>query len=359
MRQFLPAFFRRRDLLAAHSMNSEITRSQNTNFVIQGHGSADVFAPNWDELDLSDLADQIVSINAKHVHGEVISGFGMKDKTRAFLDLIRSAMFPNIYDTHIVREQHYHTVAVHKFGEAAVLLDCMISELLVNDCELRTQSDDCRRCKQRARHMTIEFMKTLPEIARRLDTDIVAAYNGDPAAMSSEEILLAYPGFDAVSVYRLAHEIYRLRVPMLARVMTEIAHSRTGIDIHPGATIGDYFFIDHGTGVVIGETCVIGNHVKLYQGVTLGARSFELDDDGNPVKGVKRHPDIEDNVVIYAGATILGGDTRIGHNSTIGGNTWLTHSVPPNSLVYNAAPAPVIKSDAQVAVTGGEVEKDK
>lgn len=312
---------------------------------MQDPSLGNTFAPDWEGLDLPALAADIVEINSRHVHGDVISGFGMKDKTRTFLDLVRSAMFPNIYDTRVVRQQHYKSVAVHKFGQAAILLDCMISELLINACELRTQSDDCRRCKAQARHLTVDFMNTLPEIARQLDTDIIAAYNGDPAAMSSEEILLAYPGFEAVSIYRLAHVIYRLRVPLLSRIMTEIGHGRTGIDIHPGATIGDYFFIDHGTGVVIGETCTIGNHVKIYQGVTLGARSFELDSDGNPVKSVKRHPDIEDNVVIYAGATILGGDTRIGHGSVIGGNTWLTHSVPPDSVVYNAAPSPIVKSE--------------
>lgn len=314
----------------------------------------DTFAPNWEGLDLHKMAAEVVAVNARHVHGEVISGFGMKDKARVFVDLIRSAMFPNIYDTHIVREQHYQNVAVNKFGQAAVLLDCMIAELLVNACELKMKSADCCRCKQQARRLTIQFMNQLPKIASVLDTDIVAAYNGDPAALSHEEILLAYPGFEAVSIYRLAHEIYLLHVPLLPRVMTELAHGRTGIDIHPGATIGEYFFIDHGTGVVIGETCTIGDHVKLYQGVTLGARSFELDSSGNPVKGVKRHPDIEDNVVIYAGATILGGDTRIGHDSTIGGNTWLTHSVPPNSIVYNAAPSPIVKRDNEPESEKGE-----
>ena len=144
-------------------------------------------------------------------------------------------------------------------------------------------------------------------------------------------------------IYRFAHVLYSLCVPVIPRIMTEYAHQRTGIDIHPGATIGRRFFIDHGTGVVIGETCVIGNNVKMYQGVTLGARSFDLDEQGNPVKGIKRHPDIEDDVIIYSGATILGGDTRIGRGSVIGGNVWRTHSVPPYSKVYNAQPAPIIK----------------
>ncbi|MBS6510255.1 MAG: serine acetyltransferase, partial [Clostridiales bacterium] len=165
---------------------------------------------------------------------------------------------------------------------------------------------------------------------------------GDPAAKNVEEILLSYPSVEAVSIYRLAHELFLLEVPLIPRIMTEYAHQLTGIDIHPGASIGSSFFIDHGTGVVIGETCVIGNRVKLYQGVTLGAKSFEVDEQGNPVKGVKRHPNIEDNVVIYAGATILGGDVTIGHDSVIGGNVWLVHSVPPYTTVYNAAPKPII-----------------
>ncbi|HYH02927.1 MAG TPA: serine O-acetyltransferase EpsC, partial [Bacillota bacterium] len=176
---------------------------------------------------------------------------------------------------------------------------------------------------------------------------IEAAFNGDPAARTTEEILLSYPSVNALSIHRIAHILYELEVPVIPRIMAEYAHEITGIDIHPGATIGDYFFIDHGTGVVIGETCTIGNHVKLYQGVTLGAKSFTLDENGNPVKGTKRHPDIQDNVVIYAGATILGGDTVIGHHSVIGGNVWLTQSVPPFSRVYNAQPSPIIKFENQ------------
>jgi serine O-acetyltransferase len=186
-------------------------------------------------------------------------------------------------------------------------------------------------------------MESLPAISAVLNTDIQAAYNGDPAAVSREEILLSYPAFEAISIFRLAHRLFELKVPLLPRIMTEYAHKNTGIDIHPGATVGEYFFIDHGTGVVIGETCTIGSRVKIYQGVTLGAKSFELDENGNPVKGIKRHPDIEDDVVIYAGATILGGNTTIGRSSVIGGNVWLTASVEPNSTVYNAQPSPIIK----------------
>jgi serine O-acetyltransferase len=178
------------------------------------------------------------------------------------------------------------------------------------------------------------FMASLDEICEYLETDIQAAYYGDPAASSETEIMLAYPAFEAISIYRIAHKLYKLGVKIVPRMMTEYAHQLTGIDIHPGAEIGKYFFIDHGTGVVIGETCTIKDHVKLYQGVTLGARSFKLDDKGNPVKGIKRHPDIGSNVIIYAGATILGGSTVVGDNSIIGSNVWLTHSVPPGSKIY-------------------------
>ena len=188
------------------------------------------------------------------------------------------------------------------------------------------------------------FIARLPEVRRMLETDTQAAYEGDPAATSRMEVVMAYPGMYAVTVHRLAHELYRLKVPIIPRIMTELAHSKTGIDIHPGATIGEGFFIDHGTGVVIGETTVIGNNVKIYQGVTLGALSFPKDEStGMLMKGHKRHPNVEDNVVIYAGATILGGDTVIGHDSEIGGNVWLMESIPPHSRVYNKPPAPEIR----------------
>jgi serine O-acetyltransferase len=188
------------------------------------------------------------------------------------------------------------------------------------------------------------FLARLPEVRRMLETDAQAAYEGDPAATSRMEVVMAYPGMYAVTVHRLAHELYRLKVPVIPRIMSELAHSKTGIDIHPGATIGERFFIDHGTGVVIGETTVIGRNVKLYQGVTLGALSFPKDENtGMLMKGHKRHPNVEDNVVIYAGATILGGDTVIGHDSEIGGNVWLMESIPPHSRVYNKPPAPEIR----------------
>ena len=185
-----------------------------------------------------------------------------------------------------------------------------------------------------AREKTREFVLRLPKILRLLETDIQAIYDGDPAAKTKAEVVLCYPGFYAICIYRIAHELYELKVPYIPRIMTEYAHEKTGIDINPGATIGEYFCIDHGTGIVIGETAVLGHHVKLYQGVTIGARSFEKDENGNPVKGGKRHPDIGNHVVIYANATILGGDTHIGDNSVIGGNVWLLKSVPANSRIY-------------------------
>ncbi len=178
-----------------------------------------------------------------------------------------------------------------------------------------------------------KFCQMLPEVRTILHTDVEAAFQGDPAAIRQEEIILSYPFLEAVAIQRLAHRLYQLGVPIVPRMMTEWAHGRTGVDIHPGATIGTHFFIDHGTGVVIGETCCIGHHVKLYHGVTLGARSFVKDDSGQIVKGGKRHPDVEDHVTIYPNATILGGETVIGANSTIGANVFLMHSVPPNSLV--------------------------
>ena len=178
-----------------------------------------------------------------------------------------------------------------------------------------------------------KFCKALPEVRELLRTDIEAAFDGDPAALCREEIILSYPFIEAISIQRLAHRLHLFGAPIIPRMMTEWAHSRTGIDIHPGATIGSHFFIDHGNGVVVGESCRIGNNVKLYHGVTLGARSFVRDEDGHIIKGGKRHPDVEDNVTIYPNSTILGGKTVIGKDSTIGANVFLMHSVPPNSLV--------------------------
>jgi serine O-acetyltransferase len=184
----------------------------------------------------------------------------------------------------------------------------------------------------------ILFLEQLPELRKLLALDVEAAYKGDPACKTRDEVIFCYPGLEAITVYRLAHLLHRLKVPLIPRMMTEWAHAKTGIDIHPGATIGKYFFIDHGTGVVIGETTEIGQWVKIFQGVTLGALSFATDADGNLVRGQKRHPTIEDRVVIYANATILGGNTVVGHDSVIGSSVWLTKSVEPGTTVVMETP---------------------
>ncbi len=193
--------------------------------------------------------------------------------------------------------------------------------------------DKKRAMEQLAQEKAISFLEMIPNIRSTLTKDVEAAYAGDPACKSLDEVIFCYPGLEAVTVYRLAHAMHHLGIPLIPRMMTEWAHGKTGIDIHPGAEIGEYFFIDHGTGVVIGETCEIGNWVKLYQGVTLGALSFPKDEHGDLVRGTKRHPTIEDNVVIYASATILGGETVIGRASVIGSSVWLTYSVPPGTTV--------------------------
>ena len=263
-----------------------------------------------------------------------------KDILIEIIDEIRKVLFPGFFDNNKVRSEYLKFLVGERLEFIQYHLKKQVSNAFANQ-------DVCRECskaqaEEKAEEVVFEFLKKIPKIREYLNTDIQAAYDGDPAAYSTDEIIFCYPGVFAITVYRIAHELWLLGVPMIPRIMTEYAHQKTGIDIHPGATIGDYFFIDHGTGVVIGETCIIGSHVKLYQGVTLGAKSFELDEDGNPVKGVKRHPNIEDNVIIYSGATILGGDTTVGANSIIGGNVWLVSSVPAGSKVYNSTPSPTI-----------------
>ena len=213
----------------------------------------------------------------------------------------------------------------------------------VRNLQARLKKEICRslgkipsdeKTERRADEILRYFLSKLPEVRKMLWTDIDAAYEGDPAAQSYEEIILAYPALEAIAIQRMAHELYSKELPLIPRIMTEWAHSRTGIDIHPGAKIGSHFFIDHGTGVVIGETCEIGSRVKLYHGVTLGARSFQKNEHGKIKKGGKRHPKVEDDVTIYPNSTVLGGETVIGARSTIGGNVFLVQSVPPDSLVY-------------------------
>ena len=199
---------------------------------------------------------------------------------------------------------------------------------------LMEKASHFRESEEDAEALADTFLSRLPAIKELLLKDIDAIYEGDPAAKSREEVILCYPGFYAISIYRLAHELYQLKMTLLSRIMTEYAHEKTGVDIHAGAKIGEYFCIDHGTGIVVGETCVIGDRVKLYQGVTLGAKSFELDENGNPVKNVKRHPNIGNNVIIYANATILGGNTFVGDGCIIGASVWLTRSVEAGKTLY-------------------------
>lgn len=205
-------------------------------------------------------------------------------------------------------------------------------------------SDECDY-EAKGQAMAIAFLETIPELRASLATDAHAAFAGDPACKSIDEVVFCYPGLEAITVYRLAHGLRRLSVPFIPRMMSEWAHQKTGIDIHPGAQIGNHFFIDHGTGVVIGETCEIGDRVKIYQGVTLGALSFATDGDGNLVRGHKRHPTIEDRVVIYANATVLGGKTVVGHDSVIGSSVWLTHSVEPRTTVVMEKPKLRIRAE--------------
>lgn len=295
---------------------------------------------------MPEVAKSLEEINKTHFFNEKTIGFAGKESVYKVLQNLRSAIFPGVYEKFPIDETRVNIHIGNNIRTAAVELSNLIEKALVEVCEQKdVDHNNCRKCRDRANDITIDFMNKLPEARKKLHTDIQAAFTGDPAALTTEEILLSYPSVDALSIYRLAHILYENKVPIIPRIMSEYAHQQTGIDIHPGANIDDYFFIDHGTGVVIGETCRIGKNVKLYQGVTLGAKSFPLDENGNPIKGIKRHPDIEDNVVVYAGATILGGDTVIGHDSVIGGNVWLTHSVPPFSKVYNAQPSPLIKQE--------------
>lgn len=237
---------------------------------------------------------------------------------------------------HVLFPGYFESTSLAK-GDVPAWLDDMLAKI---DARLTTEVEKCLLFAKdpapavNAQRIATALLTSLPDIRRIVQTDVNAAYTGDPAARTVEEIILAYPCVLAISLQRIAHVLYGLGVPLLPRMLTEYGHERTGVDLHPGAKIGTHFFIDHCVGVVIGETATIGDHVKLYQGVTLGAKSFEVDGAGNPVKGVKRHPDIGDHVTIYAHATILGGETRIGEHTVIGGNVWLLESIAAHSIVY-------------------------
>jgi len=271
------------------------------------------------------------SVCHEHKLGEPLPSIA---KLKEIIDLVREILFPGYFGNTSLRTnstKHYMGVYIDKLYKllskeilAGLCFDCVDD----SDNKLKTHTEIAHR-------ISLDFIEFLPEIRRKLVLDVNATFLNDPAAKSNGEIIFAYPGIRAITNYRIAHQLMDLEVPLIPRFIAEMAHSETGIDIHPRAKIGEYFTIDHGTGVVIGSTCIIGNNVKIYQGVTLGAKSFPLDEDGNPIKGIPRHPIVEDNVVIYSGATILGRIT-IGKNSMIGGNVWVTNSLPAHSKVIQS-----------------------
>ncbi len=252
---------------------------------------------------------------------------------KQIVELTREILFPGYFGNSFVDS---NTLKFHMGVNVERLSACLTEQVMAGLCfEGGTDENVLDQNREKARQIASDFIAQLPEMRAVLMTDVVAAYNGDPAAKSFGEIILCYPTIKAVSNHRIAHALLKLGVPLIPRMISEMAHSETGIDIHPGATIGQYFAIDHGTGVVIGETAIIGNHVKLYQGVTLGAKSFPLDENGNPIKDLPRHPIVEDNVVIYCNATVLGRIT-IGEGATIGGNVWVTNDVPKGETVFQS-----------------------
>ncbi len=286
-------------------------------------------------LTVTQLTDQLIASYAKVGGINHLDGTNLPSKTaiQSISCSLLRLVFPGFFDD---KPMHSSELKV----ETAILMDEvkgrledeMYKSLEYSPPEGSREGDDLRPV---ARELTLEFLAELPQIRELLQTDTEAAYNGDPAALSKEEVIVAYPFMEAIAIQRLAHALYNQKVALIPRIMTEWAHGRTGLDIHPGAKIGSHFFIDHCTGTVIGETTEIGNHVKMYQGVGLVAKSLAA---GQALRGVKRHPTLEDRVTIYAGATIVGGDVVIGEGSTIGASVFLLHSVPPNSLVIYEEP---------------------
>jgi len=266
------------------------------------------------------------------------------------LDLLFEVIFPGHTGNKVLTKASVKYVVGDLLSQVYTDLADQIERAYQYQCRM----DNCRRCDcdAMAEKVTRELLGDLPRIRRLLQGDVHAAYDGDPAAKSYEEIVMSYPFITAIATYRVAHELYVRQVPLIPRIMSECAHSKTGIDIHPGATIGSHFFIDHGTGVVIGETTVIGNNVKIYQGTTLGALSFRRDERGRIIKGGRRHPTIEDDVTIYAEATILG-DVTIGKGAVIGGNTWIKESVPPGVTVASPNPDLVYRKHKSTKKKGG------
>jgi serine O-acetyltransferase len=285
---------------------------------------------------LPELVDKIVASYDHHERTRHIDRafFPSRDQVVEVIHMLLELVYPGYYGR---QNLDRHNVRFH-VGELlpriGAKLARQIHQAMCYQEQIEGHEDPNNgACSKKARRLTLEFLERIPVIREHLAGDVQAAYDGDPAAVNTDEVILAYPGVLAVSVYRLAHELYQMGVPLIPRVMTEWAHTQTGVDIHPGATIGRNFFIDHATGVVIGETTQIGDHVKLYQGVTLGAVSFPKDERGQLIRGYKRHPTVKDNVTIYANAIVLGGDTVLGEGSTIGGSVFLTAAVPDNATV--------------------------
>ena len=256
-----------------------------------------------------------------------------RDAVIQVVEDLRSVFFPGYFGTADVRAESLHYFIGATLERTLRALEEQVRRA-VAFCE-RHDYFTCDHCAKTSQGVATGFLAKVPTIRRLLASDVEAAYEGDPALKNRDEAIIAYPGMMAITNQRIAHELHVLGVPLIPRIITEHAHALTGIDIHPGARIGEKFFIDHGTGVVIGETCIIGNRVRIYQGVTLGAKSFPLDAQGKPIKGIDRHPIVEDDVVIYSGATVLG-RIVIGKGSSVGGNVWLTHAVPPGSQVTQA-----------------------
>lgn len=246
------------------------------------------------------------------------------------MEYLRRVFFPGYYAHSDVRPAHMKYYIGANVDKVSRLLSEQIKRGFCFACA--DNETICSNCVEMSKQLTDKFILTLPKIRQLLASDAEAAFEGDPAAKNIGETIFCYPSMKALTNHRVAHELYKLGVPLIPRIISENAHSKTGIDIHPGASIGERCFIDHGTGVVIGETCIIGTGVRIYQGVTLGAKSFPKDNNGNPIKGIARHPIIEDNVIIYSGATILGRIT-IGKNAVIGGNVWLMENIPANAII--------------------------
>ncbi len=258
---------------------------------------------------------------------------------------LKAALFPGFFG---VSKVHIESIRYHTAANLDSIFRQLAEQIRRGGCfACASYATDCLSCEQASAQKAMQFMERLPYLRRMLSSDAKAAYEGDPAATSAGETIFCYPSMLAMTHHRIAHELYLLGVPVIPRIIAEMAHSATGIDIHPGATIGEEFFIDHGTGVVIGETCIIGKNCRLYQGVTLGALSFPKDDEGMLVKGIPRHPILEDNVTVYAGATILGRIT-IGSGTIIGGNVWVTHDVPAGEKLVQQTPSCQCSDDSLV-----------